>query len=182
MLGSKPIGANTSLLECARRADGAAAVIVASSSFVERELGPVPEGGGGGAGSQRSDVVVLAGGEASGPLYPPAVIDEEMFSCEEAAARAMATAQLWPEDIDFFGLYDCFPICFLRAVEAVGLAEKGGGGDGGRGERGGGGHGWRRCTTRRWTRRRTPLTTSPSTPTEVFWRSGLRGRHRRCST
>jgi acetyl-CoA acetyltransferase len=134
VLGSKPIGANTSLLECARRADGAAAVIVASSSFVERELGPVPEGGGGGAGSQRSDVVVLAGGEASGPLYPPAVIDEEMFSCEEAAARAMATAQLWPEDIDFFGLYDCFPICFLRAVEAVGLAEKGGGGGMGGGD------------------------------------------------
>jgi len=27
-------------------------------------------------------------------------------------------------DIDFFGLYDCFPICFIRAIEAVGLAPK----------------------------------------------------------
>lgn len=31
-------------------------------------------------------------------------------------------------DIDFFGLYDCFPICLIRAVEAVGLAKKGEGG------------------------------------------------------
>jgi hypothetical protein len=31
-------------------------------------------------------------------------------------------------DIDFFGLYDCFPICFIRAVEAVNLAPKGMGG------------------------------------------------------
>ncbi|KAJ3221674.1 hypothetical protein HDU81_010393, partial [Chytriomyces hyalinus] len=31
-------------------------------------------------------------------------------------------------DIDFFGLYDCFPICLIRAVEAVGLCGKGKGG------------------------------------------------------
>ncbi len=28
-------------------------------------------------------------------------------------------AQLGVVDIDFFGLYDCFPICFIRAIEAV---------------------------------------------------------------
>lgn len=27
-----------------------------------------------------------------------------------------------------FGLYDCFPVCFIRALEAVHLAPKGGGG------------------------------------------------------
>lgn len=32
------------------------------------------------------------------------------------------------KDIDYFGLYDCFPICFILAVEAVGLAAKGQGG------------------------------------------------------
>ena len=31
-------------------------------------------------------------------------------------------------DIDFFGLYDCFPVCFIRALEAVGIAERGEGG------------------------------------------------------
>ena len=80
--------------------------------------------GNGGSG----DVVILGGGEASGPLYPPAVIDENMFSCEQAARNAYTKCQLEPEDIDWFGLYDCFPICFIRAVEAVGLAGKGKGG------------------------------------------------------
>ena len=51
-----------------------------------------------------------------------------MFSCEEAVQRAYESSQLGVSDIDFFGLYDCFPICFVRAVEAVGLAPKGGGG------------------------------------------------------
>ncbi len=70
----------------------------------------------------------LHAGEASGPLYPPKVIDEEMFSCEEAVRAAYEMAQLGVSDIDFFGLYDCFPICFLRALEAVRLAPKGEGG------------------------------------------------------
>jgi hypothetical protein len=30
--------------------------------------------------------------------------------------------------VDWFGLYDCFPICFIRAVEAAGLADEGEGG------------------------------------------------------
>lgn len=33
-------------------------------------------------------------GEASGPLYPPPVIDEEMFSCEEAVRSAYDGANL----------------------------------------------------------------------------------------
>lgn len=52
-----------------------------------------------------------------------------MFSCEDACRLAYDEAQLGVDDIDFFGLYDCFPICLLRAIEAVGLAEKGRGGD-----------------------------------------------------
>ncbi len=40
-------------------------------------------------------------------------------------SKAFDEAQLNVKDIDFFGLYDCFPICLLRAVEAVGLAKKG---------------------------------------------------------
>lgn len=37
-------------------------------------------------------------------------------------------AQLGPKDIEFFGLYDCFPICLIRALESVGLAGRGQGG------------------------------------------------------
>jgi acetyl-CoA acetyltransferase len=117
VLTAKPIGNVTSILECARRADGGAAIILASTRFMkEHNL------------SLLRAPVVLSGGEASGPLYPPNIIDEEMFSCEEAVSRAYESSQLGVSDIDFFGLYDCFPICFVRAIEAVGLAKKGEGG------------------------------------------------------
>jgi len=117
VLSSTPVGPVTSTLECARRADGAAAIIVASSRFLNRSM------------RYNEGIVVLGGGEASGPLYPPPVIDETMFSCEEATAFAYEEAQLGVKDINFFGLYDCFPICLIRAIEAVGLCNKGEGGN-----------------------------------------------------
>ena len=118
VLSSPKIAPVTSLLECARRADGGAAVVVSSSAFMQRH----------GLLESHPGVVVVGGGECSGPLFPPANIDEDMFSCEEAARLAYTQAQLAPRDIDWWGLYDCFPICFIRAVEAVGLAPKGSGG------------------------------------------------------
>ena len=51
-----------------------------------------------------------------------------MFSCEVAVDRAYDATQLGVDDMDFFGLYDCFPICFIRSLEAVGLAQRGQGG------------------------------------------------------
>ena len=67
----------------------------------------------------------------SGPLYPPPPesITEELFSCETAAKMAYDEAQLTVEDINFFALYDCFPICFLRALEAVHICAPGKAGD-----------------------------------------------------
>jgi acetyl-CoA acetyltransferase len=99
----------TSVLECARRADGGAALLVASSQFLEKKSIPKDTG-----------CVIVGGGEASGPLFPPRNVDditEAMFSCEEAAAIAYEEAQMSVRDIDFFGLYDCFPICLIRAIE-----------------------------------------------------------------
>eukprot|EP00455_Lapot_gusevi_P006185 TRINITY_DN12647_c0_g1_i4.p1 TRINITY_DN12647_c0_g1~~TRINITY_DN12647_c0_g1_i4.p1 ORF type:complete len:397 (-),score=61.33 TRINITY_DN12647_c0_g1_i4:128-1318(-) len=116
VLESPQVGQVTNVLECARRADGGAAIVVASSLWMERH------------GYGKRGITVLGGGEASGPLYPAPIIDETMFSCEEAAAVAYDEARLDPQDIDFFGLYDCFPICLIRAIEAVGLAPKGKGG------------------------------------------------------
>lgn len=83
---------------------GGAAILVASSNFLARKGLP-----------RDSGVVVIGGGEASGPLYPPKNIEditEDMFSCEEAAGVAYDEAQVGPQDIDFFGLYDCFPIWY----------------------------------------------------------------------
>lgn len=123
VLQSARIAENINLLECARRMDGAASVIIASSRFLEKRN--LLNQGNNGLG----DVVILGGGEASGPLYPPKVIDETLFSCESASRSAYTEAQLRPDEIDWMGLYDCFPICFLRAVEAVGLAPRGKGGE-----------------------------------------------------
>lgn len=126
VLAAKPIGPMTGLLECARRADGGASLIVASSEYLKHRVAK-----GTNARLEKrfhNSPMVLGGGEASGPLYPPPIIDDEMFSCEQAASSAFASAKLSTKDIDFFGLYDCFPICFIRAVEAVGLAPKFGGG------------------------------------------------------
>jgi acetyl-CoA acetyltransferase len=101
----------TTVLECARRADGGAALLVASSKFLEKK-----------GLSRDTGCVIVGGGEASGPLFPPKNVDditETMFSCEEAAAIAYEEAQMSVRDIDFFGLYDCFPICLVRAIEGI---------------------------------------------------------------
>jgi len=127
VLNAKSIGPMTGLLECARRADGGASLIVASTEYLKDRV----EKGKASARTARrysTSPIVLSGGEASGPLYPPPIIDDEMFSCEHAVRSAFTNANLSTKDIDFFGLYDCFPICFIRAVEAVGLAPKFGGG------------------------------------------------------
>ena len=106
-----------SLLECARRADGAAAIILASNRFLARQNM---------LDSENRYPTIIGSGEASGPLYPPEEITEAMFSCEDACSFAYEEAQLGPEDIDFFGLYDCFPVCLVRAIEACGLSKNGG--------------------------------------------------------
>ena len=111
---------NISILECARRADGAACLILASNRFLARkEL------------YHKGTPVIVGRGESSGPLYPPDQIQESTYSsCNEAMAGAYASAgNMNVQDIDFFGLYDCFPICLVRALEACGLAETGRGGD-----------------------------------------------------
>lgn len=122
VLGARKVAPVTSLLECARRADGAVALIVSSERHYKRTFGRKLD---------HSSPVVVGVGEASGPLYPPANpadISPADFSCERAAKFAYRSAQLGPKDINFFGLYDCFPICFIRALEAVGICGEGEGG------------------------------------------------------
>lgn len=117
---SPSITPNISLLECARRADGAACLILASNRFLKRRnlwKAGIP--------------AVIGGGQFSGPLYPPTaqndgvggITDQTYVSCQQAMDHAYASAgNLTASDIQYFGLYDCFPICLIRAVEACGLA------------------------------------------------------------
>lgn len=124
VLAARKIAPVTNLPECARRADGAVAVVLAREGFYA-----------GHAAAAKLDgrrPYVLAVGEASGPLYPPAALEDvtpETFSCHRAMRLAYeAAGGLTAADIQFFGLYDCFPICFIRALEAAGLCGEGEGG------------------------------------------------------
>lgn len=117
---SPSITSNISLLECARRADGAACLILASNRFLKRRnlwQDGIP--------------AVIGGGQFSGPLYPPTnneddtggISNHTYVSCQQAMDHAYASAgNLTARDVQYFGLYDCFPICLVRAIEACGLA------------------------------------------------------------
>jgi hypothetical protein len=115
---SPSVTKNISQMECARRADGAACLILASKNFLQR--GNLWKAG---------IPVVTGGGQFSGPLYPPQnITDYTYMSCKQAMDQAYASAgDLSVKDIQYFGLYDCFPICLIRAIEACGLADDGGG-------------------------------------------------------
>ena len=71
---------NISLLECARRANGAACLVLASNRFLARQ------------GLYREGLpTVVSGGESSGPLYPHPQyqrINEAYLSCEQAMSHA----------------------------------------------------------------------------------------------
>ena len=86
VLAAPTVAPHIGLLECARRADGGAALIVASIGFLEgRRLDTEPLNEEGfGAFAATGGVTVLGGGEASGPFPPVSAnqISESMFSCE----------------------------------------------------------------------------------------------------
>ena len=113
VLQSPTISSVTGLLECARRADGGATLLIASSQFIR---------------DHHLDIThcptILGGGESSSILYPPNTITDEYFNCDIAVEQALYEAKLTRKDIQFYGLYDCFPICLIKAIEAVGLAPK----------------------------------------------------------
>mmetsp|Transcript_36109 Transcript_36109/g.112821 ORF Transcript_36109/g.112821 Transcript_36109/m.112821 type:complete len:302 (-) Transcript_36109:265-1170(-) len=109
VLNSTTVGQNLNLLECARKADGAAAIVV----------------------TKKGNIKVVGGGEASSPALTVEDYQSTLSrisSAKHAFQRAYDSCNCSAKDIDFFGLYDCFPICFLRAVEASGLAKEGQGG------------------------------------------------------
>ena len=113
VLSSPQVCKVTGLLECARRADGAAVVLIASSKFIHDhnlDISYCPK--------------ILGGGEVSSALYPPETLHDDLFNCHIAVEHAFREANLTTQDIQFYGLYDCFPICLIKAIEAVGLAPK----------------------------------------------------------
>lgn len=109
VLNSKNIASVTNVLECARPADGAGAVIVSS-----------PDNNG---------ILITGGAEGAGLCYPPAEISEKIFSAKKTVTTALEEACISGiNPVKFLGIYDCFPICFIKFLEDSGLAMKGCGG------------------------------------------------------
>ena len=109
---AKMIAAPVSLLDSAGIADGAAAVVVAPTSWArERGLKAVRIAGSAAA----TDSVALHDRRA--PLFLEAV--------HLSAQRAFAQAQVRAQDIDFFEVHDAFTIMTALSLEAAGFAERG---------------------------------------------------------
>lgn len=119
ILSSKPVTSYLTQKECARRSDTGVALLVVSDAFMQHR--PILK--------QRA-VEIVGSGLGSGPLYTTdrQPMDKNRFSLAFAAKTALAEAKLSISEIDWYGLYDCFPVCFIKAMEDIGLCDEGKGG------------------------------------------------------
>lgn len=104
---ASPVTPHISINECAWRSDGAACVILTKEQNLTAPDSP--------------KIRLVGGAEGSGPLYPPDDITEDCFTSARVMRDAYVRSGLTNADIDFFALYDCFPICLVRAIEATGV-------------------------------------------------------------
>jgi len=75
---------------------------------------------------------ITGGGEASGAAFFPSDLGDTLRCLEgggDAFRKAYQEAGRSSGDIDWFGIYDCYPICFVRGLEAAGLCAEGEGGE-----------------------------------------------------
>lgn len=106
------------LFDCSKVSDGAAAILVVSEEGYQR------------LGLTRDDVVEVVGmGHVAANLTLPPADLTEMTSCRTAAGQAKAMAGIGIEDLGVVEVHDCFTISGILSVEALGLAEPGGGAD-----------------------------------------------------
>lgn len=74
-------------------------------------------------------ITILGGALQSKMYHVPTDIDqinENFFCIKSAFNMAMKEAELKSvNEIDFFGIYDCFPIMVIKTIEDIGLAPPG---------------------------------------------------------
>lgn len=119
VLTSPMVAEPLTLMDCSPISDGAAAVIVASESWINKNRNLIPN-------IDEKTVWVLGSGQASDTL---ALHDRksltELMATQFAAKEAYAEAGLSAKDIDMLELHDCFSINGLIALEDLGFCEKG---------------------------------------------------------
>lgn len=112
VLGSRMIAHPLTLLQCCARADGAAAVVVASEAVTRRQRDLQP-------------VRILASAQCSGK-YKPGYRDMTVPEItERCAAKAYAEAEIDPSEVDFAEVHDAFSIAELLYYESLGLCRRG---------------------------------------------------------
>lgn len=111
ILSSLPVGSVTTVLECARPADGGGAVIVMREDKAKN--------------LKQKPVYILGGGEASGSPFHPPEVSEEIFPAKRAVKTALQNARMQITDMRWWGIYDCFPISFLKFAEDSRMVAKG---------------------------------------------------------
>lgn len=113
VLESRRITDDLRLLECSRPCTGASAVLVTGKSMSRRFPDAVRVRGVG----QRTISASFAGGESF----------SEMRAVAESATEAYRLAGLRPSDVDVAEVHDAFSVCEPMALEALGMAGRGGG-------------------------------------------------------
>ena len=103
------------ILDCSPITDGAAAVILCPADMARKAKRPVVRIAGERTG-HRHDRPELAQGPHLARIHPI------------AAQKALAMAGRKIDDIDLFEVHDCFTIAEIMVIEALGLVEKGKGG------------------------------------------------------
>lgn len=112
VLDSRMIADPLTLLQCCPISDGAAAAVIG-----------VPRAG-------HDDVRIIASELCSGRLWNEGSDDVWGYDLARCtAARAYESAGIGPSDIDLFEVHDAFTIGEVVTTEALGLAERGGGGE-----------------------------------------------------
>jgi len=111
VLASRPVADPLTLLQCCARADGAAAALVVSER-VAKEAARMP-------------IRILASEQCSG-RYMPGFRDMTVPEItERCAAKAYASADITPADIDLAEVHDAFSIAELLYYEALGFCDRG---------------------------------------------------------
>lgn len=104
------------ILDCSPITDGAAAVILCPVEMAKKMREPI--------------IKIIGSGHATDTIALSSRKDITWLeSTAQAARQAYEMAQKKPEDIDLIEVHDCFTIAEICVIEALGIVEKGKGGD-----------------------------------------------------